>query len=287
MAEIKNSLRCCGILFRRELGSPKLWLVFGMAAVFSFYNYDPLCTVADFYQVPVTPWVYPFFLSFPTMLVVNSGLCLLLFSDVCEADGYTELMIARAGRRAYITGQLLWVLVTSFLYAAALWAMSILFILPEIGWEGDWGVLLHTLAESSGQIQSQTGVSLSIIVPRETLALFTPLEATVLCFLCIWLSAAFTGILICFFRLIISRSAGIFAAGIFVCMTVFSVSVGVLAFGYWLQYLSPLSWASFLSIDWYYSGITPSPVYVFSVWLIGITGMGLCAVWKFDRRDLE
>lgn len=287
MVEVKNSFCCCGILLRREFGSPKLWLVLVMMVVFSFYNYSPLCTVAEFYQVPVTPWVYPFFLSFPTMLVVNSGLCLLLFSDVGETDGYTELMIARAGRRAYITGQLLWVLLMSFLYAAALWALSILFILPEMNWDWDWGVLLHTLAESSGQVQAQTGVSLSIIVPQETLALFTPLQATVMSLLCVWLAAAFTGVLICFFRVYVSRSAGIFAAGIFVCMTVFSVSIGVLTFGYWLQYLSPLSWASFLCIDWYYSGITPSPVYVFSVWLIGIAGMGICSVWKFDRRDLE
>lgn len=287
MGEIRNSSRCCGILLRRELGSPKMWLILVMMVVFSFYNYSPLCTIGDFYKVPVTPWVYPFFLSFPTMLLVNSGLCLLLFSDVGEVDGYADLMISRSGRKAYITGQILCVLAMAFLYAAALWVLSILFILPEIGWDADWGVLLHTLAESSEQVQAQTGVSLSIIVPQETLALFTPIQATLMCFMCMWLAAAFIGVLICFFRVYVSRPAGIFAAGIFVCMTLFSTMLGTLTFGQWLQYLSPLTWASFLYLDWYYSGITPSPVYAFAVWITGILGMGLASVWKFDRRDLE
>lgn len=287
MGKRKNALRCCGILLRRELGSPKMWLIFLMMAVFSFYNYSPLCAIADFYKVPVTPWVYPFFLSFPTMLMVHSGLCLLLFSDVGEVDGYAGLMIARGGRRAYIIGQILCVLTMAFLYAAALWGLSILFILPEIGWDRDWGVLLHTLAESGQQVQAQTGVSLSILVPAEALALFTPMQATLTCLLCIWLSAAFIGVLICCFRVYVSRPAGVFAAGIFVGMTLFSTMLGTLTFGRWLQYLSPLTWAGFLYLDWFYSGITPSPVYAFTVWTAGILGMGLGAVWRFDRRDLE
>lgn len=287
MAEIRRSLRCCGILLRRELGSPKMWLILVMMVVFSFYTYSPLCKIADFYKIPVTPWVYPFFLSFPTMLVVNSGLYLLLFSDVGEVDGYADLMVARAGRRAYLAGQLLCVLVMALLYGLALWVLSILFILPEIGWDAEWGVLLHTLAGSSGQVQAQTGVSLSIIVPEETLALFAPIQAALMCLLCIWLSAAFTGVLICFFRVFVSRSAGIFAVGIFVCMIMFSVTLGMFTFGRWLQFLSPLSWASFLSLDWYYSGLSPSPVYAFVLWAAGIVGMGAAAVWRFSRRDLD
>ncbi len=287
MAELRGSLRCCRILIRRELGSPKMWLILIMMGVFSFYCYAPLCTIANFYKVPVTPWAYPFFMSFPIMLVVNNGLCLLLFSDVGETDGYAGLMTVRSGRRAYMAGQLLCILTMGFLYAAVLLAMSIIFILPEISFEGDWGVLLHTLAESSGQVQAQTGVSLSIIVPQEILAVFTPVEAVLISFLCIWLSAAFMGVLICFFRVYVSRAAGIFAAGALVCTALFSASLGMLTVGRWLQFFSPLSWAGFLSIDWYYSGLTPSPAYVFTVLTAGTTAMGIASVWKFERRDFD
>lgn len=287
MGEIRNSLRCCGILLRRELGSPKMWLILVMMVVFSFYNYAPLCALADFYKVPAAPWAYPFFLSFPTMQVVNNGLCLLLFSDIGETDGYAGLMIARGGRRAYMAGQMLCVLTMALLYGLALWALSILFVLPEIGWDMDWGVLLHTLAESSGQVQAQTGVSLSIIVPPEVLAVFTPLEASGLCLLCIWLSAAFMGALICFFRVFVSRQAGIFAAGALVAMALFANSLGMLTLGRWLQFISPLAWVSFLNLDWYYSGLSPSPAYAFAVWAAGIFGMGAAAVWRFGRRDLD
>ena len=287
MAEIRKSLRCCGILLRRDLGGPKMWLIVVMMVVFSFYNYAPLCTIADFYKVPVAPWAYPFFLSFPTMQVVNNGLCLLLFSDTGETDGYAELMVARSGHRAYMTGQLLCVICMAFLYAAALWALSILFTLPEIGWDADWGVLLHTLAESSGQVQGQTGVNLSIIVSPEVLAIFTPIEATLICLVCIGLSAAFMGVLICFFRVFVSRPAGIFATGILVAMALFANSLGMFTFGRWLQFVSPLSWSGLLGIDWYHSGFAPGPEYVFTVWIWGSVVMSFAAVWKFGRRDLE
>lgn len=287
MDEGKNSLRCCGILLRRELGSPKMWLILIMMLVFSFYNYAPLCAVADFYQVPATPWAYPFFLSFPIMQVVNNGLCLLLFSDVGETDGYADLMVFRVGRRAYLAGQLLCVVGMAFLYAAALWAMSILFVLPEIRWDPDWGVLLHTLAESSGQVQAQTGVSLSIIVSPEILSLFTPVEAAVASLLCIWLPAAFLGTLVCFFRVFVSRPAGIFAAGVLTAMALFANSLGMFTFGRWLPFVSPLSWSGLLGVDWYHSGFAPGPAYVFMVWIGGIAAMSLAAVWKFGRRDLE
>lgn len=287
MGEAKKSLHCCGILLRRELGSPKMWLIGIMMAVFSFYNYAPLCTIADFYKVPVPPWAFPFFLSFPIMQVVNNGLCLLLFSDVGETDGYRELMIARSGRRAYMAGQLLCVAAMAFLYGLALWALSILFALPKIGWDADWGVLLHTLAESRGQVQVQTGVSLSIIVSPEVLAIFTPIEAALVCFACIWLPAAFTGTLICFFRVFVSRPAGIFAAGALTALALFANSLGIFTFGRWLQFLSPLSWSGLLGIDWYHSGFAPGPGYVFTVWIGGIAAMSLAAAWKFGRRDLE
>ena len=131
--------------------------------------------------------------------------------------------------------------------------------LPAIDWDGDWGVLLHTLAESSAQVQDQTGVSLSILVAPEILAVFSPVEAALMSFGCIWLSAVFTGILICFFRVYISQMAGIFAAGIFVCMTLLTTSLGMVTFGRWLSFISPLTWAGFHTLDWYYSGISPSP----------------------------
>ena len=287
MDEVKNSLRCCSILLHRELGSPKIRLIFILMVVFSYYNYSPLCTISNYYKVPVTPWVYPFFLSFPIMLMVNSGLCLLLFSDVGETDGYSDLMIAHSGRRAYISGQLLCAVIMALLYASVLWMLSILFIIPAIGWDSDWGVLLHTLAESSGQMQAQTGVSLSIVISGELLAVFTPIQATLMCLLCVWLSAAFIGVLICFFRIFVSRAAGIFAAGIFICMTLFSTTLGTITIGRWLQFISPLTWASFMYLDWYYSGITPSPAYAFTIWILGILGMGVATVWKFVRLDLE
>lgn len=57
--------------------------------------------------------------------------------------------------------------------------------------------------------------------------------------------------------------------------------------GYWLQFVSPLSWSNFMNLDWYQSGTTPSPVYAFSAWGISILGMSVAAVVGFDKRDIQ
>ena len=177
MRSIQMVVTSAGISFRRRLNNPKTYLALAVMAIFSFYIFSPVCELASYYQLSCPPWLFPFFMSFPIMLMVHGGLCLLLFSDGGENDGYSYLMLARCGRKAIMIGRLLEVLFTSFLYTLTLLVFSVVFILPVLGWDSDWGTLLRTLAESSGIMAEQTGVSLSFVVSPECIALFTPFQA--------------------------------------------------------------------------------------------------------------
>ena len=287
MRSLQMAVTSAGICFRRRLNNPKTYLALAVMAIFSFYIYSPVCQLASYYQLSCPPWLFPFFMSFPIMLMVHGGLCLLLFSDAGENDGYSYLMLARCGRKAAMVGQLLEVLLTAFLYTLTLLVFSVVFILPVLGWDSDWGTLLRTLAESSGIMAEQTGVSLSFVVSPECTALFTPFQAVGISFLCLWLSTAFIGVLITFCRVYWERSVGIIAAGFFVGIALFALYLGLITIGYWLQFVSPLSWSSFANLDWYHSGTTPSPVYAFSAWGISILGMGIAAIVGFDKRDIQ
>ena len=287
MRNLQMAVTSAGICFRRRLNSPKTYLTLAVMAIFSFYIFSPVCQLASLYQVPCPPWLFTFFMSFPIMLMVHGGLCLLLFSDGGENDGYSYLMLARCGRKATMIGRLLEVLFTSFLYALTLLVFSVVFILPVLGWDSDWGTLLRTLAESSGIMAEQSGVSLSFVVSQECIALFTPFQAVVFSFLCLWLSTTFIGVLITFFRVYWERSVGVVVAGFFVCIALFALYLGLITIGYWLQFISPLSWSNFMNLDWYHSGATPSPLYAFSAWGISILGMGSAAVVGFNKRDIQ
>ena len=125
MRSLQMAVTSAGICFRRRLNNPKTYLALAVMAIFSFYIFSPVCELASYYQMSCPPWLFPFFISFPIMLMVHGGLCLLLFSDGGENDGYSYLMLARCGRRAIMLGQLLEVLLTSFLYALSLLVFSV------------------------------------------------------------------------------------------------------------------------------------------------------------------
>ena len=141
MRSIQMAVTSAGICFRRRLNNSKTYLALAVMAIFSFYIFSPVCQLASYYQISCPPWLFPFFMSFPIMLMVHGGLCLLLFSDGGENDGYSYLMLARCGRKATMMGRLLEVLLTSFLYALILLVFSVVFILPVLGWDSDWGTL--------------------------------------------------------------------------------------------------------------------------------------------------
>ena len=279
--------RCAKINCMRMFSSSKIWLAIVVSLIFCFYTFSPMGQIAGFYQIKVPPWLSPFYLSFYLMLLVHGGLSLLIFSDIGECDGYSFLMIARVGRRAYISGQLVSVFVISFLYALLPLLSSLVFPLPHLEWNSDWGTLLYTLAESSGQVTEQTGVSLSIVVEGEILRLFTPLAATLLSFLCLWISTAFLGTLLCFCSVVFSKKCGIIVGGFFVCLSLFCRFLGAITIGKWLQYFSPMTWSNFMYLDWFYSGRAPSPVFAFTVWGASILLMCLFTVRTFTTQDIK
>ena len=100
MRSLQMAVTSAGICFRRRLNNPKTYLALAVMAIFSFYIFSPVCELASYYQMFCPPWLFPFFISFPIMLMVHGGLCLLLFSDGGENDGYSYLMLARCGRKA-------------------------------------------------------------------------------------------------------------------------------------------------------------------------------------------
>ncbi len=278
------AFRCAKISSMRILSSSKAWLACIITLIFCFYIYIPAGQIAGFFGLSVSPWLSPFYMSFYLMLLVHGGVVLLIFSDTGECDGYSNLVIARTGRRAYIEGELISICGVAFLYALIPLISSFIFVLPNLRWDSDWGTLLYTMAESPGEIMERSGISSSLIVEGEVLRLFTPISATLISFLCLWTSAAFLGMLVCFFTVLISKRAGIAAAGFLVCLSLFSRLLGSITVGKWLQYFSPMTWSSFVYIDWFYSGLTPSPIYAFSVWIGAMLIMGYITVKKFTAQ---
>ena len=288
MHRVQAAFFCAGMQFSRRLSVSKTYLALVVMLIFGYYMYSSLNDIAAHYNLSVSPWIFLFFLSFHLMLLVHGGLGLLLYSDAGENDAYSYLVISRCGRGAYMAGQFLEILFSSFLYTVTLVVISLLFVAPSLAWDEDWGILLRSLASSSGGIMCQeSGVSLTIGFSEEVFTVFTPIQVMLMSFFCTWLSTAFMGVLICFCRVFFEKSTGVVLGGLFICLSLFAINLGYILIGSWLTYISPLTWANFLYLDWYYSGMQPSPAYAFSVWVVSILAMSVTAVVGFCRRDIR
>ena len=284
---MREAVSSAWISMKRLMGTSKFYLILGMVLIFSYYTYTPFLQIAEYYQLSVPPWIYVFYTSFYTMMILNTGLCVLLFSDVPCMDGYSQMMIIRCGRRVYILGQVLYILMASLLYTFVLLILSIIFILPVLEWNADWGVVINTLGQSSTEIQQQTGIKLPFIVDPDFLKALTPVKAMLAGFFSMWLTSALTGVVIGFFRLLFGPMAGVTAAGILAAFAVFVQFIGGEFIGGWLRYLSPLSWSRFGIMDWYGYGMLPSPRYCYSVLIISVIILSIGIILRFCKRDLE
>ena len=288
MRSVKAMVLCVRISLSKLLSNPKTYVMLAIMAIFHYYSYAPLATIARYYEISVTPWVFPFYMSRVPMLTVFGGLCILLFSDAPFLDSYSQFVIARCGRRPFILGQILYILAASFLFTVCMLLFSLLYILPVMEWSTDWGTLLNTLAQSSSlRFEEQAGVSLSISVGEELLQLVSPIRATSVAFLCMWLVTAFLGIVISFFNVVVKKMSGVVAAGVLVGLSYFTVYWGAMTIGRWLLFISPVSWSRIGDLDWTDSGMWPSPTYAVVVLTVGIVLLGVGGAVKFCRRDLN
>ena len=77
---------------------------------------------------------------------------------------------------------------------------------------------------------------------------------------------------------------GVVVAGFFVCIALFALYLGLITIGYWLQFISPLSWSNFMNLDWCHSEATLPTIRFSLPGGISILGMGIAAVVGFNKK---
>ena len=63
MHSVKAMVLCVRISLSKLLSNPKTYVMLAIMAIFHYYSYAPLATIARYYGISVTPWVFPFYLS--------------------------------------------------------------------------------------------------------------------------------------------------------------------------------------------------------------------------------
>lgn len=208
-----HALKCVFLVVERNFqawrGDPRFPMVFLFVFVMMCVMLDPLKEFALQLGYASNVAVLPFVLSSETnQLVVAIG-CVLLFSDAPFLRGDQLFVVERTGRRVWIAGQLVYLLVASFLYVAFVVASSVLVMMPvsTFATEG-WGKVVSTLVYTDAA--SLTGIGFPFS-PKLVVA-FSPGQAMAVQFAVEWAAMLVLSAVVFVCNLFLKAKIGVFVA---------------------------------------------------------------------------
>lgn len=169
----------------------------------------PLNTFSVIVQEPVTPWVFSVLVNdniFPFVITV------LYLIWICDAPFINDMylyLVTRCGKKSWISGEIIFLCVSSWEYTLACYGMTVLSSVTRIRYENRWGKVLGTLTYTGAEAQYpmrfnlHTGI-MERFAPKEALIytclmMWAVLWAMGLCvFLLNWLSGSVLGTVIAF-----------------------------------------------------------------------------------------
>ena len=173
---------------------------------------------------------------------------------------------------------MLYIAGTSAVYFAVVYLLTVLVLLPHVGFEPGWGKVIHTFCQT--RMAGQHGIVLPF--DHQISNALGPVEANLLELLLCWLLGALLGLVLFVLNLTVNRSAGAICAAALAIFPLF-----VERAGWWMHYISPVSWASLSVVDLTGTTAFPSLGYALAVLAGGNALLALLAFLAMGRRDID
>lgn len=231
------------ILRMRNLAHEKRAFVIMLILYIIIWEYTKgIREMIQFTGISITPYFFNFFMS---DYLVSSGVLKILIlagyimfmCDVSQKKEFFNYCVIRTGKKAWITGDLLFVGGVSFLYTCCICLFSILCFVPHISFEGDWGKIIGTLAYTDAGAYFAP----DIIIPKAVLEMYSPAAATFLSVLLMFLGCTMLGTVIYF----VNTLTGLKLPGPGIaCFLIFLSPVVTYLRNINFHWISPVSWIS-------------------------------------------
>lgn len=267
--------------------SKKFVIFIAVAFIFSVYTFGGLNDIAVFYNTKVSAYVFPFFLSNPSLLLIFGALVIYIFSDLPFTEQNAYFVLIRTNRKIYYAAKILYIFFTSIIVTAVFALFSIILIIPNADFNNQWGKVINTLLENPQTILEHTQAQIGFAVNGSIVYELTPLTAMAYSVVLMVLVVFFIGVVMMSVSVLVSQNAGYVVSGFFVCLSYFSVFLGYITFGGFLYFISPFSWCSLNWLDIYNSGLAPSPLYAILVIVCVTAVLEIVSFLKFNNTDLK
>lgn len=229
------SIKCGLNTFLKWKGNPKIWVV-GLFLIFYVYNLTaPIVKFCKEVNYAVSPWLFPYFFSNPTTLLLFMLAFVLYLCDAPFLDQQQVFVLLRTGRQKRTVGQLLYVAAASFAFFLAIFFLSLIFTWPHLQFMNDWGKIIGTLTQTNAG-QSYGIMTLSFNLMNN----YAPITAMLLSFTLMCGIGILLGNFMFFVNLWGNRSLGVGGATALVLLPALLHFEGFYKF----SYLSPVSWGN-------------------------------------------
>lgn len=258
--------------------NPRIYLVAVLLGAYLHSRIFPILQFCGYYEVGISPFLFPFFLSDDHVVLIVTLGAMLLFCDAPFIDLDQPYIVLRAGRKTWVLGQILYLIITSLLYTFFVFLMTLLLLLPKLEPQLEWGKVIGTLVQTT--TGSEFGISVSF--DRYIYFGYTPMEAVGLSLLLCFSVVLFLGVVMFYFNLRVNRMVGTIVSGLLVLwqLVIRKTATALIRF-------SPVSWMKLGQID--LDGTTVYPTLSFVI--VGLYAMILLfcilSVLRIRRTDID
>lgn len=287
MNSFKKSLKVCKQNFRKWRGDYKVLVVLVFVLIISNYNASWFLNFAKTidHGEKIAPWIYVFsFTSWGFVKIMMFLPLLLLFSNAPFIDENQPFIIYRCSRKSWGLGQVLYIILGSFIYVITTVLSSIVMLIGNLDLTGDWGRVIRNASKGESiEGAASTGVSSKILY------YFSPEVAMFYTIILVWFSCILIGLTVYIINsLTKNMGCGVFAGGLLIVMDyVQSLLTGTSDKFYWISYISPISWCSIDFIDINGNMKTPNITYVLCGYIILIVVLTFGSIFVSRRKEIR
>ncbi len=253
-------------------------------AIFSYYDMHDLGRLAGRYGATVSIWAVTTCFTPGYMVEMYVLMLGLIFSNAPFYRSSSQFEIVRSGRLAWILGQIIYIMAASLIAVLFVWVTSWAAMLPNLSFSADWGQVERTLAVGASL---PADFILHVYFPSAVIE-FSPIAVAGYSLLLAWLVGVFVGTMFMFFNKLIGKTASLSVFGFLMFMRFTSMSSGILTFGMYVSYFSPLNFCNIFASS-FFSGnpLLPSMGYCIAVPAVLSVLFCVLSVILFCRQDLN
>ena len=212
---MKRIFLCTRSSFQRWRISTKIHLVILAAGVFAWWILGDVSRYCGYLNIKAAPWILPHYLQMPLLQVLFGIFTTVLYSDAPFIDEAAQFLLIRTGKRVYFIGQLLYLLLSSFIWSIYWFLITLLPFWNKLEFNPTWGDFLTLMSTQSGTSNAGAyGLSLSFYCEPRLNKILPGWQATLIAWFLLWMCAFFIGVLVFTLNLISKANAGILAAGL-------------------------------------------------------------------------